>query len=193
MSDTVKLAMLLPDGLADLGEEVRGRLSDEDRSSCAAAAWDMVGPQLRSALEGVLDCDLFELLAKAWAASDLLASYGDPALHPPGERALVELAGHELVREVKPVITVTVGPCPPVELEFALALTASFTGVRLAIADRHIVGGDLGAAKASAQLSLNGKPLHEPKDSREIALPGRFELDPPGVALGRRPAAPAQA
>ena len=178
-----RLKDLLPERLDGLSGRVRGHLSESDQAECAKVAWNSVGPQLKAALEQALDCDLMPVIAKAWKSSQLLAQYGDPEKHPPGERSVVELCGHELTRELKPVLTVTVGPCPPIELQLTLAVSASFDGVRLVIVDGHIIGGDLGTATASAQLSLNGQPLHDPAESRPAPLPGRFAFDPPGIAL----------
>ena len=44
----------------------------------------------------------------------------------------------------------------------------------------HIIGGRPGDAWATGQLSYNGIPLHEPAESRKLALPGAFDFPSPG-------------
>ena len=134
-------------------------------------------------LAEALDCDLIELLADGWARAPLLAEFADPDRHPPGERWSIALGEHELGRDLRPVVAVTIGSCPCVELAFDLALTAHFGGVQLTVADGRIVGGSLGEAWASAELSYQGVPLHEAAESRRVALPAAFEFAGPGIAI----------
>jgi hypothetical protein len=148
-------------------------------------AWDYVGSQLEGALKSALDCDALELLAKGWANVQLLAEYADPEKHPPGERSVVELGAHDVSREVHPVVAVTIGSCPCVELKFTFAVTGHFGGLKLAILDGHITGTSIGDAWLTAQLSLNGVPLHEPAESRKVPLSGEFAFTPPGIPIPR--------
>ena len=190
MADPVSLADLLPDRLGALAERARARLSEDEQVAGMKLAWGYVGSQLQQALRSTLDVPVVEALASGWATAAKLADYADPAKHPPGERSVVELGQHELTREFKPVIAVTIGSCPCLELDFTFAVSARFGGVKLAIADGHIIAGETGDAWASGQLSLHGVPLHEPMESRKAALPGAFEFDPPGVPISfGRPAA----
>lgn len=185
MPDAVKLSDLLPDRLDEVGEQARAAICENEEISGMGLAWDYVGSQLQAALKSALDCDALGVLAKGWSGLQLLAEYADPAKHPPGERSVVELGAHEISREVHPVIAVTVGSCPCIELKFTFTVTGHFGGAKLAISDGHIVGGALGDAWANAQLSFNGVPLHQAAESRKVALPGKFDLAAPGVALPR--------
>ena len=148
-------------------------------------AWDYVGSQLEGALKSALDCDALEVLAKGWANAKLLADYGDPDKHPPGERSVVELGAHDVSRDVHPVVGVTIGSCPCVELKFTFTVSGHFGGLKLALLDAHIVGGSIGDAWLTAQLSYNGVPLHDAAESRKVPLSGEFAFDPPGIALPR--------
>ena len=112
-----------------------------------------------------------------------IAVLADPANHPPGERSLVEFGEHDISRELNPTIAVTIAPCPCIELNFTLALAAHVSGVRLAIVDGHLVGGDLGELWASAQLSYEGVPLHPEQESARIAAPGEFNFVAPGIKI----------
>ena len=158
-------------------------MCDDEQIGGMKLAWDFIGGELMNALKSVLDCDLLEVLAGAWAKAAPLAEFADPAKHPPGERSVVELGEHDISRELKPVIGVTIGTCPCVELNFTFALAAHVSGVRLAILDGHITGGDLGELWASAQLSYEGVPLHPEQESTRIAVPGEFIFAAPGIKI----------
>ena len=185
MAERVSLHALIPARLDSMAEQVKARLCEDEQVGGMNLAWDFIGGELGNALKSVLDGDLVEILAQAWAKAAPLADLADPAKHPPGERSLVELGEHQVAREFNPVIAVTVGSCPCVELSFTLALTATIGGVRLAAADGHIVGGDLGEVWASAQLSYEGTLLHPAAESRKLPLDGEFRFDPPGIEIPR--------
>ena len=185
MAEGIPLHALLPARLDSLADEVKARLCEDEQVGGMKLAWDFIGTELGNSLKSVLDCDVLEVLAGAWAKAAPLADLADPIKHPPGERSLVELGGHDVNRDFHPVIAVSIGSCPCVELNFTLALAAHIGGVRLAVTDGHIVGGDLGEVWASAQLSYEGSPLHAPAESRKLALPAEFRFGPPGIALPR--------
>ena len=183
MADTLTLGDLLPADLSGIGDRAKQALSENKDIGGMKLAWGYIGSQLQDTLRSVLDCPAMDALAASWSTAGLLAEYADPMKHPPGERSVVELGKHDFSREVDPVIAVTIGSCPCMDLQFTLAVTASFGGVKLAVADAHILGGETGEAWASGQLSLQGVPLHEPKESKKLALPGAFELSAPGVPI----------
>jgi hypothetical protein len=183
MAEALKLRDLLPDRLDGMGEEARKKLCESEEIGCAKLAWDFIAGQLDEALRSALDCDLFEVFAKVWAQQKVLADCCDPEKTPPGTRSVLEIGEHELKRELHPVVAVTVGSLPCVELSFTLALTAHFSGLKLAVMDAHVTGGSTGEAWASAQLSYAGTPLHGAKESKKVAVPGRFEFAAPGIPI----------
>ena len=178
MANSIKLNDLLPDNLESVAGQVRERLCEDESIGGMKLAWDYIGKELNKSLKAALDCDLLDVLGKMWAGLGEIAEFAHPDKHPPGERGVVAIGKHELKRGLHPVIAVTVGPCPCVELKFLFELTASVSGVRLSIQDGYIVGGDLGELWASAQLSFEGIPLHAPRESSKIGLPGEFAFDP---------------
>lgn len=182
MADAFPIHALLPGRLDTLGARAREHLCKDEQARGMKLAWDYVGDQLGDALKSVLGGDLVELLATAWAKAPELAALAKQA---PGERTLVELAAHDFGHELNPVVAVTLGPCPCVELHFTLAIAAHVGGVRLAVVDGHIVGGDLGELWASAQLSCEGQPLHPKAESRKLPVPARFDFAAPGIAIPR--------
>ena len=183
MADGLKLSALLPARLDAVGARAREELCRNQDVGAMKLAWDYIGSELSSALAQALDCDLMEMLARHWASNDLLAAFAGPAKPSVGDRSVVELAAHDVSRELKPVIAVTIGSCPCVEIEFGFALTAHFSGVQLSIADGHIIGGRAGQAWASAQLSCQGVPLHDAAETRKLPIPGSFQFEPPGVPI----------
>ena len=193
MAERLKVGDLLAGQLDSMAETARGRLCDDEAVGKMKLDWDFVGDELHAALKTVLDCDLMEFLSTSWARAQELADYADPTRHPPGERSAVAFGVHELTRTIKPIVAITIGPCPSVELEFAFAVTAHFGGVRLAVLDGHIVGGDLGEAWASGELSFHSVPLHPAAESNKLQLPGKFELAAPGVPIPRLPGGKAKA
>jgi len=185
MADGLTLGSLLPARLDSLDEQVKARLCQDEQVGGMKLAWDYIGDELVEALKSVLDCDLLEIFALTWAKAAPLAELADSARHPPGERSLVELGAHDVKRDFHPVIAVTIGSCPCAELQFTLALAAHIGGVRLAVADGHIVSGDLGEVWASVQLSYEGTPLHPAAESHKLALPAEMRFEPPGIPIPR--------
>jgi hypothetical protein len=174
-----KVADLLPERLTGLEDRVKAQMSGDPEVGKSKLAWDLIGSEVEAALRSVLDCDLLDTLAKAWAGALSIREYGDPARHEPGETAIVHLGEQEFVRELHPVIGVTIAGCDCLELRFTLSLAVHFSGLALSIRAPFITGGSVGDAHAGAQLSFGDVPLHPPQESRRIELPGRFDLGSP--------------
>ena len=183
LADRITLGDLLPERLDSMAEQVRARMCDDPDVGGMKLAWNYIGSQLHDALKSVLDCDLLDVLGGVWAKAAPLADFADPAKHPPGERSVIELGEHDVTRDLEPVIAVTIASCPCVELKFKFVLAAHIGGVRLAIVDGHLVGGDLGELWASAQLSYQDIPLHPKQESARIGVPGEFAFTPPGLKI----------
>lgn len=185
MAEGVPLSALLPYRLDSMTERVKTKLCENEEIGGMKLAWGFVGTEIFRALKSVLDCDLFEILAKGWAQAGALADFADPDKHPAGERSVVQLGEHDVSRELHPIVAVTVGSCPCAELKFTLTVTAKVSGVRLAILDRHIVTADPGETWASAQLSYEGTPLHDAQESRKLEIPGEIRFASPGIEIPR--------
>jgi hypothetical protein len=175
---------LLP-ALKKVESAVKDELKEDPEVKGLTLAWSVIGSELEGALRSVLDCDALELLGQAWAAADALQAYADPALHAPGEAAIVELGAHDFVREIHPVVTVTIGSCASKELRFTISLAAHFGGVALSIRDGHVTGGRTGDASVSAELKYGEILLHEAGEAKKMALPGRFAFAAPGLPIRR--------
>jgi hypothetical protein len=173
----IKVADLLPKRLA-LGPAVAEAMRGEPEACPPGLALDFVAERAGDALQGLLDCDVVELLAQGWAKARALQAYADPAQHPPGETAIVHLGEHKLVREVHPQLEIAVAGCPPVTLRFTLALAAQVRGLALSIESGHIVAAAPGDAAVSAQLKYGEVALTDEKQSKTMKLPGRFVFTP---------------
>jgi hypothetical protein len=174
-----KVADLLPERLTGLEDRIEADLSKDPEVGRTRLAWDLIGSEIEGALRSVLDCDLIDALAKAWTGASAVLDYADPEKHAPGETAIVHLGEREFVRELHPVVGVTIGGCDCAELRFTLAIAVHFSGLALSIRAPFITGGAAGEAHASALLSYGDVPLHPAQESRRIALPGRFALGVP--------------
>lgn len=175
----LKVSDLLPERLDGLEDQVKAQLAADPQAGRGKLAWDLIGSEVEGALRSVLDCDLIEVLAKAWTTARALQDYADPARHPPGEASVVHLGEREVERELHPVVAVTIGQCECLELRFTLCLAATFSGLALSIKAPYITGGSAGDLKVSAQLKYGEVKLHKEAESRKIVLPGRFALGTP--------------
>jgi hypothetical protein len=180
--DAIRVADLLPERLA-LGPAVAQAMRDDPEAGGLGLAWDFIGERAEEALRGLLDCDLFELLALGWLKARALQDYADPAKHPPGETSVVHLAEHRFVRELHPVLEVAVSGCPAVPIRFTIALAAQFRGLALSIADGHITAVAPGDASVSAQLKYGAIKLTDEKQSKAMKLPGRHVFAAPGLKI----------
>ena len=174
-----RVADLLPDRLTGLEERVKAQMSEDPAVGRTKLAWNLIGSEVERALRSVLDCDLIDTLAKAWTGALGVREYGDPARHAPGETAIVHLGEQEFVRELHPVVGVTIAGCGCMELRFTLSLAVHFSGLALSIRAPFITGGAAGDAHVGAQLLYGEVALHPAQESRRIDLPGRFDLFSP--------------
>jgi hypothetical protein len=173
------VADLLPERLTGLEERVKEQMSEDPDVGKTKLAWNLIGSEVERALRAVLDCDLIDTLAKGWTGALGVREYGDPARHEPGETAVVHLGEQEFVRDLHPVIGVTIAGCDCMELRFTLSLAVNFSGLALSIRAPYITGGAAGEAHVSAQLYYGEVALHPAQESRKIELPGRFGLGSP--------------
>lgn len=191
----IRVADLFPGeiGLGPAMAEAEGGAGEAESGS---VPWGLIAGPAEAALRSLLECDVIELLAQGWLHAKAFRAYADPAQYPPDETVVVHLAEHSFVREIHPVLDVTVAGCPPLRLRFTVALAAQFSGVALSIRDGHILGGTLGDASVSAGLSYGSVKLAE-KESGKLSLPGRFAFAAPGLRIPPPPstagAAPAEA
>lgn len=181
MVEALRLNVLLPDRLDSMVGQVKDRLCRDERVGGMKLAWDFVADRLYEALKSALDGRVVDALAECWAQVAPVAQLA--ADRPPGQPCTIQLGEHEVTRELNPVIAVTIGSCPCIELRFLFEISAHVSGVRLSIVDGHLVGGDLGEAWASAKLSYEGVPLHLDSETRKLPIGEGFTFSRPGIAI----------
>ena len=181
-----KVSDLLPDKFDHLDQVIKEGLdgdSEEARPSIPRFAWQIIQSKATQAVRDVLDGDVFELLARAWCVARELHEFTDRRKYPPGKDSTVFLGNHQVSTEVHPVLVVTVGSLEGARLRFTLTLTAHFRSAALTIRDGHITAIDAGDCSVGAQLKYKDIKLHKELESREVKLPGRLRLQPPGLAI----------
>jgi len=145
-------------------------------------AMAVVGEKAAQAARSVLDCDVFDILAQAWAKARELHEFADEAKHPPGEVSTMFLGEHALTGDVHPTVTVAVGPAR-FSLRFTLELEAAFRMAELTIKNKHIT--ELGKCdcEVSAVLKYDDVSLHEPLKSKQVNLTSSMVFAAPGVPI----------
>jgi len=181
-----KVGDLLPDTFDHLDEVIKEGLvsdSEEARPSIPRFARQIIQSKATQAVRDLLDGDVFELLARAWCVARELHEFKDRGKYPPGKDSTVFLGNHQVSTEVHPVLVVTVGSIEGPRLRLTLTLTAHFRSAALSIRDGHITAIDSGDCSVSAQLKYKDIKLHKELESREVKLPGRLQLQPPGLEI----------
>jgi hypothetical protein len=182
-SSGVTLRQLLPEEV-DMKPVVKDELRKNAYVGRLSLAWGFIGSEATDAVRNVLDCDVFEIVARGWCVARELHEYADSSKHPPGERSIVHLGEHEFATNVHPVLSISVGAieCPP--LRFTLELAAHFRSVALSISNGRITGLAAGDGYVSAQLKYGTVNLHKKKESEKVPLPVEFRFREPGLAIG---------
>ena len=185
MSDTsgVKLIDLLSLKRDGLKAAVEQHLRETPKDAGTNVAWGFVKAEAADGLRRALDCDAFEVLARAWSTAHELHEYADTAKHPPGETAVVHLGDHQLTTCVEPVLTLRVGAFAFPPLRLTLELTAHFQSAALSIRDGRIVAAGVGECSVKAQLKYGDIDLPVGKETPALQLPGRISFDP-GLKIG---------
>ncbi len=172
---------LLPDGL-QLEQTVKDALGSQRDVGAAKLAWGVIGSEASGALKGVLNIDLFEIVAQVWCTAREFHEYTDRSKHPSTERSVVYLGEHAFTKEIYPTLAVTIGPykCPP--LRFTLALATTIRSIALVICDGRITSLGAGDGDISGQLKYGDVDLTK-KQSRKVPFPGHFDFKAPGLAI----------
>lgn len=178
-----QLRELLPASMETMDATMKQALSENPDIHAGRLAWGFIGSEATSALRSVMDCDVFELVARGWCEARELLDYADPAKHPPGERSLVQLGAHSFVKSVHPVLDVTIGTVKCASLRFTVELAANFRTAALSITDGRITAVSAGDGDVSAQLKYGGEKLLS-KESRKVPFPVRIEFRAPGLLIG---------
>ena len=102
------LGDLIPADLEHLDDALaRQRASNAElaKTILPKLAAGVLDEKIDEALLGALDCDVFGLLAQAWAKARELHEFTDEAQHPPDEISTMFLGEHSLSVELHPTVT----------------------------------------------------------------------------------------
>jgi hypothetical protein len=177
---------LLPGKLQDADKLVHEKLQDEpgvSNASIPGFIWGVVGSRVTEAVRGVLDCDVFEQLARAWAKARELKEYADPSKHPADQEFTEFLGEHTLVANMHPVVEIGLRGLAKTRLRFTLELTAKIQTAELRILGGRIVAVGAGEALVAAQLKYRDVKLHPELKSVPVKLSQPLLLNP-GLAIG---------
>ena len=182
----IKLSDLIPvdlDRLDDTLQRQRASNAELAKTNLPKLAVGVMDEKVNEALRGALDCDVFGLLAQAWAKARELHEFTDPAQHPPDEVATMFLGEHSLSVDVHPTVDVVVGQLAKFSLVFTVELQAALRMAELTIQAAHIKQIGKCDCELSAVLKYDGVDLHKPLKSKRIAFTSAMVFVAPGVPI----------
>jgi hypothetical protein len=182
----VKLSDLLPanlDRIDDALTRERAQNTELAAANLPKLAAGVLDEKIGEAVRGALDCDVFGLLAQAWAKARELHEFTDPAKHPRDEVSTVFLGEHSLTYDVHPVVDVVIGQLAKFTLRFTLELAADLRMAELTIRDAHITQIGKCDCELSAVLTYDSVELHEPVKAKRFTLTRSIALPAPGVPI----------
>jgi hypothetical protein len=177
---------LLPGQFSRMDEAVRRAINDDpgfSRNPLPSFFAGLVCEKAADFVCSALDCDAFELMAKAWTTARELDDAARQSRDKPDKRIPVFLGQHDAVCTSHPVVEVSVARMGRLTLRFTLELAAHFNEAGIILLDGRIV--ELGRCGASftALLKYRDLALHEKKPLAKLATPG-LKLPAPGLTLG---------
>ena len=181
----MSVADLLPSKLDHLDAALeREKAANSQLSVLPAMAMGVVGERIDAAVRESLSCDVFQVLAQAWAKARELRDYADETKHPAGEISTMFLGEHALGTDLHPTVDVILTGLTTFELVFTLELQAALRLAELTIRGGRIV--ELGKCDAElrAVLMYGAIPLHEPLKSRRVTLSNPMTFAAPGIPIG---------
>lgn len=177
---------LLPTEFKRMDEVVKSELHRDSalQKAFPTALTGVVADKAAGAVLGVLNIDVFGLLAGAWAMARELHPYSTAAgKHPPDETATLFLGEHELAAELHPSVELTFGAIGHFSLKFTLKLAARLRAAQLTIRNGHIIEIGRCDGSVSAQLKYGETPLHDELKSKDLPLIPSLPLPEPGVRI----------
>lgn len=178
---------LLPTRFKRLDEVVEAEVQRDNALHTAGfpkALTGVVAERAASTVGGVLNIDVFELMAGAWAKARELHEYSTAAgKHPPEETSTLFLGEHELAAQLHPLADVTFGAVSHIRLKFTLRLAARVQEAQLTIRNGHIIKIGRCDGSVSAQLKYGEIPLHDKLTSKALPLIPSAPLPGSGVVI----------
>jgi hypothetical protein len=163
MADGYPVRALLPAKLQNLDSQVSATVANDEKLNrgLPGMALQIAGDKATGALGDALGCDIFGILAKAWAGAHELSEYADETKHPPDETSTLVLDPHDLTVTVHPLVEVDFDVVGKITLRFDLELAAHFQLAQITIKAGHIIQIGKADASVSGKLSYAGAKLYE--------------------------------
>ncbi len=139
---------------------------------------ELVRGALAKAVTSSLHLDVFATLVEGWRTANEIRAHRVPDPDHPGAVAVVKLGKHSITRELRPVVTIGLGAGLRHPLDVAVALTGTFQGIELSIADGCIQAIGAGTCELSIAFTLGGETLDGPPP-KSWKLPGAHRFVPP--------------
>jgi hypothetical protein len=185
-SQGLRVSDLLPSGFTNFDGAVKEAMAGDQgiaQGKVPSFVGGVIAKRTSAAIHGVLDLDVFQVLATAWTKAQELHEYADPSKHPSGEISTLFLGEHNLTCELHPVVEVGVGVLGKLTFRFDLALTAKIRAVELTLQNARIVQLGRCEGEVNGALSYCGARLHGPLKSQALNLLGNLTLPAPGLAI----------
>lgn len=161
--------------------EVVGTIAENGATDKAFGAFARTPELLRHAIADAvtsgLHIDVLGVIAEGWITAEEIEAYRVTAPENVGKVAVLKLAKHSITRELRPVVTIGLGKSIRVPIDIAAALTGTFEGIALSIADGCIRSVGAGTCELSLEIMLAGKSLGGPPP-KSWTLPGVYAFDP---------------
>jgi len=179
-------ALLFPD--AESARHVQRQL--EERSALTPAVEKLRGVpsglvgaaagEVGSIVAGLLEMDVFDLLAAGWRKHAALVAAARQTLETPGEEQVVDLATHRVTSTHRPRIDLVVDDVVVGFVDVRIDVTFVLHAVRAVVVAGRLTSLRSGLADLGAELSCEGVPITSA--SRRIDLALEADLGP-GVQL----------
>jgi hypothetical protein len=182
----VKLGDLLPvnlDRIDDALTQARAKNAELAGANLPKLAVGVLDREVGEAVRGALDCDVFGLLAQAWAKARELHEFADAAKHPPDEVSTMFLGEHSLSFDLHPVVDVVIGQLAKFTLRFTLELAADLRMAELTIRGGHVTEIGKCDCELSAVLTYDEVELHDPIKAKRFTLTRSIVFAAPGVPI----------
>jgi hypothetical protein len=175
MSDSsgYTVRQLLPSKFQQIDEAMKHAMRDDpafQSKQPPGVALSVAGDRVTEAVCGALDCDVFELIAQAWAKALEIKKAASDAEKVEDKTATVFLGKHELTADLDPIVELTFGAMGKLTLRFTLEFAAKLDLAQVTITGRRIVKIGKTEGRASAVLKYGKIELHHPLESKKIPL-----------------------
>lgn len=182
-SSGCSLRDLFPGQFEHLERELRGEPGAREAERDGPLAWDYLASRAQELILENQDFDIFESLARGWAALRKLREYAREPKRAEDRTFDVALGKHEFTLQLRPTLTYQIGSLPEHSIPFDLALSVRVESVVLAILHGRIRAVGSADCSVTAQLKYRGIPLHDELKTQKVRAPGRIRLREPGLEI----------